>query len=199
MKGLFRLFLVVALCFSMSVWADTEVNVEVAGTLSSVLSASDSKLKVTGVINGTDAKYLRQLVTNGGVTSLDLSGVKIVGGGEAYYESFKTENDVLGDFMFKECTKLTNIVLPSSITAIGGQAFSGSGLREVDIPNSVTRLGGDAFAYCSSLAKVVVGSRVSNLGQGVFYSSSVSKAYVKPETPPSTPAYLFSSNPTIYV
>ena len=199
MKVHFRLFLVVALCFSMSAWADTEVNVEVAGTLSSILSASDSKLKVTGVINGTDAKYLRQLVTSGGVTSLDLSGVEIVGGGEAYYESFKTENDVLGDCMFKECTKLTNIVLPSSITAIGGQAFSGSGLREVDIPNSVTRLGGDAFAYCSELSKVVVGSRVSSLGQGVFYSSSVSKAYVKPETPPATPAYLFSSNPIIYV
>lgn len=77
MKVHFRLFLVVALCFSMSVWADTEVNVEVAGTLSSILSASDSKLKVTGVINGTDAKYLRQLVTSGGVTSLDLSGRRI--------------------------------------------------------------------------------------------------------------------------
>ena len=55
MKVHFRLFLVVALCFSMSAWADTEVNVEAAGTLSSILSASDSKLKVTGVINGTDA------------------------------------------------------------------------------------------------------------------------------------------------
>ena len=199
MKVHFRLFLVVALCFSLSTWADTEVNVEVAGTLSSVLSASDSKLKVTGVINGTDAKYLRQLVTSGGVTSLDLSEVKIVSGGEAYYESFKTENDVLGDCMFKECTKLTNIVLPSSITTIGSQAFSGSGLREIDIPNGVSRLGGDAFAYCNSLSKVVIGSRVSRLDQGVFYSSSVSKAYVKPVTPPATPAYLFSSNPTIYV
>ena len=200
MMGRIKLLLTVVLCCcSMCGWADTEVNVETAGTLSSLLSTSDSKLKVTGVINGTDAKYLRQLVTEGGVTSLDLSEVKIVSGGVAYYESYKTENDVLGQCMFKECTTLRYIILPTSIGSIGSQAFSGSGIREVDIPNNVSRLGGDAFAYCSSLTKVVIGSRVSKLDQGVFYNSSVSKAYVKPVTPPATPAYLFSSNPTIYV
>ena len=200
MMGRIKLLLTVVLCCcSMCGWADTEVNVETAGTLSSILTSSDSKLKVTGVINGTDAKYLRQLVTDGGVTSLDLSEVKIVSGGVAYYESYKTENDVLGQCMFKECTTLRYIILPTSIGSIGSQAFSGSGIREVDIPNNVSRLGGDAFAYCSSLTKVVIGSRVSRLDQGVFYNSSVSKAYVKPVTPPATPAYLFSSNPTIYV
>ncbi len=182
-----------------SVWAETVVDVVRAGTLSSVLKETDPQLKITGKINGTDAKYLRGLVVDGKVTSLDLSEVRIVSGGTAYYESFKTENDVLGEKMFTECEKLRYVVLPKTITAIGSCAFSNSGLKKIDIPNSVSRLGGDAFAYCGSLDTVVIGSRVAKLDQGVFYSSSVKRAFVKPVSPPSTPAYLFSSKPVIRV
>lgn len=198
--GIVKLLLASLICCGpITAWADSEVNVEKAGTLSSLLPSSDSKLKVTGVINGSDVKYLRQLVTEGGVTSLDLSDVRIVSGGTAYYESFKTEDDVIGQSMFKDCTKLRTVVLPTTVNAILANAFSGSGLRSVDIPNSVARLGGDAFAYCNSLATVVIGSRVSKLDQGVFYSSPITNAYVKPLVPPVTPAYLFSSNPIIRV
>ena len=184
---------------STGVWADTVVNVVHAGTLSSLLKETDPELKVTGSINGTDAKYLRSLVVDGRVTSLDLSEARIVSGGVAYYENYKTENDVLGEQMFVDCQKLRYIVLPPSLTAIGSNAFARSGLKKIDIPNSVSRLGGDAFAYCGSLDTVVIGSRVTRLDQGVFYSSSVKRAFVKPITPPATPAYLFSSNPTIRV
>lgn len=198
--GIVRLlFAAFVCCGSVCAWANSEVNVEKAGTLSTLLPTSDSKLKVTGFINGTDVKYLRQLVTEGGVTSLDLSDVRIVSGGTAYYESFKTEDDVIGQCMFKDCAKLRTIVLPTTVNAILANAFTSSGLCSVDIPNSVSRLGGDAFAYCNSLATVVIGSRVSRLDQGVFYSSPVTMAYVKPLVPPSTPSYLFSSSPTIRV
>lgn len=198
--GLRSLCLSMLLCCGAStLWAVSEVHVEKAGTLSSLLPTSDSELKVTGSINGTDVKYLRKLVTDGGVTSLDLSEVKIVSGGEAYYESYKTENDAIGQYMFRECTKLRDIILPTSINAIQSNAFSKSGIRKIDIPNNVSRLGGDAFAYCSSLATVIIGRKVSRLDQGVFYSSAVKNVYAKPLTPPSTPAYLFSSNPTIRV
>ena len=197
---LFRLLLAAFVCCTATrVWADTEINVEKAGTLATLLPTSDAKLKVTGSINGTDVKHLRQLVTSGGVTSLDLSGVKIVSGGEAYYETYKTADNVVGAMMFTGCSKLTAVLLPSGITAIGSNAFSYSGLKEIDIPNSVTTLGGDAFAYCGSLAKVVIGSKVSRMEQGVFYSSTVKSAYVKPATPVAVPPYLFSSSPRIYV
>ena len=202
---MFKVLLVaVACCRATDAWAATVVNVETAGKLSTLLTETESELKITGSINGTDVKYLRELILAGSVTSLDLSEVRIVKGGSAYYQddagtSYKTENDVIGQYMFRECTKLRAIELPQTISAILMNAFSKSGLRKVDIPNSVSHLGGDAFAYCSSLATVVIGSRVSKLDQGVFYSSNVVRAYVKPLTPPSTPSYLFSSNPRIYV
>ncbi len=199
-KGIMKLLLAAIVCSStISVWADSEVYVETAGTLASLLPSSDSKLKVSGYINGTDVKYLRQLIDNGSVASLDLSEVRIVKGGEAYYETFKTADDVIGESMFHNCAKLKSILLPTTVTAIESRAFASTGIGEVDIPGNVSRLGGDAFAYCNSLQKVVIGRKVNQLGQGVFWSSDVKNAYVKPMTPPAVPAYLFGSSPKIHV
>ena len=182
-----------------SVLAKT-VNVTNAGTLSSVIGSlpNDKQLTVTGVINGTDIKYLREKVNANKLTSLDLSGVSIVSGGNAYYESYTTEDNVIGEKMFYECSNLKTMVLPTNVTSIQKNAFTSSGLTEIDIPNSVRTVGFDAFAYCSNLTKVVIGKR-AKLSQGVFWGSNVSKAYVKAMTPPDIPPYLFSSNPTIYV
>ena len=185
--------------FSTNLLAVTEIHVETAGTLQTLLTTTDKELKVTGAINGTDIKYIRSLVSAGTVTSLDWSEVRIVSGGEAYTESYTTANDVVGEKMFYECPKLQAMVLPSTVTSIQTNAFARTGLKAIDIPGTVTTLGGDAFAYCGSLETVVIGKKVKNLGQGVFYSSAVKTAYVKPTTPPSTPAYLFSSSPKIYV
>lgn len=179
--------------------AQTIINVEKAGTLSTLLADTETEAKITGAINGTDIKYLRQLTTSKSLASLDLSEATIVAGGDAYYETKKTENNVIGESMFMECKKLKTIILPPTTSTIGVNAFARSGLREIDIPNSVTRLGNDAFAYCSYLAKVVIGKRVAKYDQGVFYSSSVKNAYVKSTTPTSTPSYLFSTKPTIHV
>ena len=194
-----QLLVVIVCCSPVIGWADSEVHVETAGTLSSLLPTSDKNLKVTGVINGTDIKYIRSLVTAGTVTSLDWSEVRIVAGGDAYYESFKTSDDVIGEKLFYQCSKLQAIVLPSTITAIKNTAFANSGLRKIDIPNSVLTLGDDAFGYCSSLATVVIGKRVKSMNKGVFYNSNVTKVYAKPLTPPSPPSYMFSSSPKIYV
>ena len=198
--NLFRLFVAAMLCLSQTnLLAVTEINVETAGTLSTLLTSTEKELKVTGVINGTDIKYIRGLVSAGTVTSLDWSGVSIVSGGEAYDGTHTAQNNVIGEQMFYEYSKLQAMVLPTNVTAIQTNAFARTGLKKIDIPNSVTKLGGDAFAYCGSLDTVVIGQKVVTLNQGVFYSSSVKVAYVKPLTPPSVPAYLFSSNPKIYV
>ena len=195
-----RLLAAAIVCFtSSSLWAVTEVHVETAGTLPTLLASPEKEVKVTGFINGTDIKYLRGLVTAGTVTSLDWSDVRIVSGGEPYVGTYTTANDIIGEQMFYECSKLEAMVLPTSITAIQTCAFSRTGLKSIDIPGNVTTVGGDAFAYCSSLEKVVIGKKVKTLNQGVFYQSDVKAAYVKPMTPPGTPAYLFSSSPKIYV
>ena len=174
------LSLVAIFCINMGALAATEVHVDKAGTLSTLLTTSESTLKITGSINGTDVKYLLELIKAGTVTNLDISEVAIVKGGSAYFENYTTDDDVIGHSMFKECKNLKTIELPATIYSIQANAFSGSGLRKIDIPNSVSSLGGDAFAYCSSLDSVTMGRRVTSLGQGVFYASSVKFAYIKP-------------------
>ena len=200
LKGMVRLLLAsIVCCGPVSVWADSEVNVEEAGTLASLLPTSDKKLKVTGFINGTDIKYIRSLVSKGTVTSLDWSAVRIVSGGEAYNENFTTADDVIGEKMFYQCSKLVEMLLPSTTTSIQKNAFANTGLKTIDIPNSVRSVGEDAFAYCNSLATVVIGKKVNQLSKGVFYGSAVSKAYVKPMTPPAISSYLFGGKVTLYV
>ena len=197
---LIRLFMTALICLAQTnLWAVTEINVETAGTLSTLLTSTDKELKVTGFINGSDIKYIRQLISSGKVTSLDWSDVRIVAGGEAYVESYVTSNDIIGEKMFYQCSKLQAMVLPSTVTSIQKNAFANTAIKKIDIPNSVLSVGEDAFAYCNSLATVIVGKKVKSLSKGTFYSSPVSKAYVKPMTPPSVSSYLFSSSPTVYV
>ncbi|MBQ5663999.1 MAG: leucine-rich repeat protein [Bacteroidaceae bacterium] len=193
--SIFKLVLPIFLfiCNIGSTWATTEVNVEKAGTLPTLLTTCETTVKITGSINGTDIKYIRELINDGKVTELDLSEASIVSGGEKYDGNNSTENDIIGVSMFQGYTKLKAIELPENITEIKPNAFSKSGLRKINIPDGVSRIGNDAFAYIGTLDTVVLGRRVSSLGQGVFYQSSVKMAYVKPTTPPGVPAYLFGS------
>ena len=56
---------------------------------------------------------------------------------------------------FFNCTGLTSVTIPNSVTSIGIQAFSGcTGLTSVTIPNSVTDIGDCAFQDCSGLTNI---------------------------------------------
>ena len=76
-------------------------------------------VKLTGSVNGTDIKFLRERISAGKLSTLDLADVRIVSGGSAYNESYTTRNDVIGDYMFADLSKLTSITLPTTITDIG--------------------------------------------------------------------------------
>lgn len=169
------------------------------GKLSDSLSTLAVKAVITGPLNGTDIQYLRKLINEEKLQSIDISGATIVGGGDAYYEDYTTASDEIGRNSFYYCAKLGSVVLPQSVNTIGRQAFSRSGLQDVEIPEGVTSIGFDAFAYCSQLSKVIIGPDVEKIQQGAFYESAVKDVYVKPTTPPAIASYLFSSKPIIHV
>jgi hypothetical protein len=55
----------------------------------------------------------------------------------------------IGSWGFEDCTSLTEINIPNSVTTIGKGAFSGcKSLTEINIPNSVTTIEEDAFYNC---------------------------------------------------
>ncbi len=52
-------------------------------------------------------------------------------------------------YPFKDCQKITSVIIPNSVTSIERHAFRAcSGLTSVTIPNSVTSIGEYAFASC---------------------------------------------------
>lgn len=109
-----------------------EVDNQYPGWLSSKIpfkdQASVQNLTVTGYINGTDVKFIRELINNRQLSHLNLSDANIIAGGEAYYVpnqnySYKIDKDnTIGSYMFK--TDLTSkgrliyLSLPKSVTEI---------------------------------------------------------------------------------
>jgi hypothetical protein len=72
-----------------------------------------------------------------------------------------------------EDTEITNLIIPNSVTSIGGYAFYGcSGLTSITIPNSVTSIGESAFYECSGLTSVTIPNSVTSIGYCTFYGCS---------------------------
>ena len=78
-------------------------------------------------------------------------------------------NYAIGSGAFRDCTYLTSITIPNSVTSIGYQAFYGcSGLTSIEIPNSVTSIGGRAFFYCTGLTSIEIPNSVTSIGDNAF-------------------------------
>ena len=87
--------------------------------------------------------------------------------------SYKGGNYVIGSYAFYNCSGLTSVTIPNSVTSIGGSAFYGcSGLTSVTIPNSVTSIGDYAFLNCSGLTSVTIPNSVTSIGRSAFYGCS---------------------------
>lgn len=113
-----------------------EVDNQYPGWLSSKIpfkdQASVQNLTVTGYINGTDVKFIKELINNRQLSHLDLSDAHIVAGGEAYYDSYKiTEDNTIGSYMFTNDNykrRLTYLSLPKSVKKIelaSGMSYKG--------------------------------------------------------------------------
>jgi len=75
----------------------------------------------------------------------------------------------IGGGAFRDCTGLTSITIPNSVTSIGSSAFSYcTGLTSVTIPNSVTSIGNNAFNSCTGLTSVTIPNSVISIGNYAF-------------------------------
>lgn len=127
------------------------IHVEPAGTLPELAGDPEAivNLTLTGYLNGTDIKFIRSLKN---LQRLDISGARIVEGGDKYYQNYLTVNDITGDYMFYNLPNLTRLVLSNHTTKIATAALSNcTGLTEIEIPASVTSVEKAVFNGCNQL------------------------------------------------
>ena len=172
------------------------VHVASAGTLPELIHESEKyiieELTLTGELNGTDFRLLRDMAGNnylgqdtpGKLKVLDLTNAKVVAGGEKYLDtnsinrnkesisgSFHydiSQSNEIPQYVFSAC-HLEEIFIPNSVTTIGASAFQlCRDLTSVTIPNSVTSIGASAFSECSGLTSIMIPNSVTSIEDQAF-------------------------------
>ena len=90
-----------------------------------------------------------------------------------HFDEFKYFTTIIsiGDYAFSNCSSLTSITIPNSVTNIGNNAFNScSSLTSVTIPDSVISIGEEAFSECRGLTSVTLGNGVTSIGNNAFDS-----------------------------
>ena len=96
--------------------------------------------------NSKNARLVRHLVLGEGITST-------------------------GDYAFRRCENLEDVVFPEGITAIGRGSFSTcEKLNDVVLPQTVDSINVGAFNNCYSLDNIVLSDAVENLYDGTFHA-----------------------------
>ena len=173
------------------------IYVATAGTLSSYISDAEKysieKLTLTGNLNGTDFRLIRDMAgcnyrgdwTEGKLTVLDLSGTRFVAGGDYYYDTYPSSWRTQGrDFPVKaeelrnkqsKPYKLSPAYLSFKIETpdeVPLYLFNGCRLATIILPNNIQAIRGWAFYGCSSLASFSIPNSVTTIDECAFEGCS---------------------------
>lgn len=185
------------------------VNVVTPGTMSSSFTAPEkttvTNLIVTGTIDARDFRFMRDTLS--ALSVLDMSAANIAaytgdnGTAFTYNGYVKVYNVITYDALaipdraFDNNRKLSSLILPSSITAIGNYAFSSCiGIKsDLMIPSEVTSIGEYAFFSCSSMGGTMqLPSKLVSIGQYAFSKcSSITGGLIIPNTVTSVGKFAF--------
>lgn len=191
MKKLFTLITLLAAALGTVQAQRKTVTLTEAGTLAqqfdSATAYSMTSLTISGPMNGTDVKFLRDLmatatsddVAKGKLTTLNLKNARFVDGGDVYFETqrdngsymaYRSRKDSIPPSMFYGCRQLSAITLPDSLVYIDSLAFCFCALKEITIPASVKGLGLGVFELNESLSKITLNEGLESVGKLCFYS-----------------------------
>ncbi|MGN0803761.1 MAG: leucine-rich repeat domain-containing protein [Candidatus Coproplasma sp.] len=98
----------------------------------------------------------------------------------------------IGDYAFYLCTSLTSVTM-DGVTSIGEQAFYGcSELTNVNLPDSLTSMGNSAFSYCTSITSIVIPDGITIISQAVFNQCYALKSVTIPDSVTVIAYYAFA-------
>ena len=79
----------------------------------------------------------------------------------------------IGNCAFMGCTSLTEIDLPTGLESIGESAFEGAGLRSIRIPEGIVSIYRKTFYHCYALENIVLPKELINIASGAFTGSKI--------------------------
>lgn len=126
----------------------------------------ESVLTITGQLDASDLDRLAERLTD--VETLDLSGAEIV----AYKGSRIGANITSAPAATLPAgilagLRVSRLILPETLTAIGDCALAGSTITELTVPGKVTRIGRSAFAGCVSLRTLTMPQSLTAIPDGL--------------------------------
>ena len=192
------------------------INVETAGKLYSLISAEDKyfieELTLTGVINGSDLAVIRDMAgkrkyirsyeinsfddfddTDGRLSVLDMSDVKIVSGGvcldfdgldDGDSWIYLAQDDVIPAGIFYGCKKLTSISVPSGLKNVGTDAFEGTSWFE-NQPEGLVYIGNVLYKYKGDMPEnyhITIKEGTLGIANSAFYGRSTLSSIDIPES-----------------
>lgn len=101
---------------------------------------------------------------------------------------------------FSNCTGLTNIFIPETVTSYGERCFYNTGLRNFAIPDNVTYIGVECFSGNQNLSSITIGSGITSLPSSGFVGCPNLTEIVVPPTVTSvgTECFYVTGLETIY-
>ena len=111
----------------------------------------------------------------------------------------------IGSGAFEDCTGLTSVILPDSITQIGSGAFRNcSRLKRIELPAKLEFLDQEAFAHCTSLSYIKIPKTLTRAYawngrgiDGIFYGCTSLKTVTLEKGMTIVAPYLFCGAPAI--
>ncbi|MDR1225996.1 MAG: leucine-rich repeat protein [Prevotellaceae bacterium] len=88
------------------------------------------------------------------------------------YSSKSYTVTAIGGYAMANCTGVTSVSLPATITLLGERCFVQTGITEITIPESVNAIGECAFQNCKQLLTVAIPDNVTTVDDAAFYGCS---------------------------
>ena len=162
-----------------------------AGELSNVLSGRTltniNALKVTGTLNETDFKYIRENLT--ALEVLDLSGTNMTVFPNRALAFYNGENTTLKEVIlpeglisieeaaFANCTALEKLNVPYTVNTLGRWILENTKVTSFTIPQGVTEIPASCF-YGSAITTINIPPSVKTIGNWAFQNAKLTEVVI---------------------